>query len=170
MRITAHSWARPIRIATTCGPGGSVTTASAAARSSTTRRSATTGPRIRSGCRGRAFPGRSIRTSASASTGRDSGDGRKTRISATTATIRCCISISIRTRSRARLCSRGRATARTSPFPARRSTRCSPRYAMTSATIVCPRCRGLWHPRRFRSTATGRRTTAPGISRRRSMR
>ena len=60
--------ARPTRTATTCGPAAPATTARAAARSSTTTRPATAGRPTPSGWRRPGSPGRSTRTSATAST------------------------------------------------------------------------------------------------------
>jgi phospholipase C len=64
---------------------------------------------------------------------------------------------------------------RTAPGPAPRSgcstatpTRCWPTSARTWPTAGCRRCPGSSPPRRTASTRTGRRTTAPGTSRRSS--
>ena len=116
-----------------------------------------------------ASPGRSTRTSASASTPPASGAGPTTRTSATTATTRCSTSTSTRTRRPAR-------RSPTRPRPGtdinaqdrdpdellRRSS------ATTCAAAGCRRCRGSSRPRRTPSTRTGRRTSAPGTSRRSS--
>ena len=63
---TARCSVRPIRTATTCGPAGSATTATAAARWWTMPRRATTGRPIRSACRRAGSPGRSTRMPAPA--------------------------------------------------------------------------------------------------------
>ena len=123
---------------------------------------ATTGRPTPSGSRRPGSPGRSTRTSATASTPPASGAGRRTRTSATTATTRCSTSTSTRTRPPAARCTQQARTGTDVKTEAADGF-----FDILEADVKgdkLPRCRGSSRPRRTPSIRPGPPTTAPGTS------